>query len=75
MKRVQCNLCPNNCVIMPQQKGACRARMNIDGELYSLVYGRPCAVHVDPIEKKPLFHFFAGIEGLINCHGGVLPEL
>ncbi len=42
------------------QHSKCRARMNKDGILYSLVYGKPCAVHVDPIEKKPFFHFLPG---------------
>lgn len=38
-------------------RGDCRARMNIDGKLQTLVYGKPCAMHVDPIEKKPLYHY------------------
>ncbi len=59
-KRVQCELCPNGCVLEPGQRSRCRARMNKDGTLYSLVYGKPCAVHVDPIEKKPFFHFLPG---------------
>jgi pyruvate formate lyase activating enzyme len=42
------------------QHSRCRARMNRGGKLYSLVYGKPCAVHVDPIEKKPFFHFLPG---------------
>ncbi len=41
-------------------RGDCRARMNIDGKLQTLVYGKPCAVHIDPIEKKPLFHYLPG---------------
>jgi len=56
-KTVQCELCPNGCVLEPGQRSRCRARINRDGKLYSLVYGKPCAVHVDPIEKKPFFHF------------------
>ena len=59
-KRVQCELCPNGCVLELGQRSKCRARMNKDGTLYSLVYGKPCAVHVDPIEKKPFFHFLPG---------------
>jgi len=59
-KRVQCELCPNGCVLELGQHSKCRARMNKDGTLYSLVYGKPCAVHVDPIEKKPFFHFLPG---------------
>ena len=57
---VQCLLCPHGCIIEPGQRGTCGVRANIDGELVSLVYGRPVAVHVDPIEKKPLYHFQPG---------------
>jgi pyruvate formate lyase activating enzyme len=59
-KRVQCELCPNGCVLEEGQRSRCRTRTNRDGTLYSLVYGKPCAVHVDPIEKKPFFHFLPG---------------
>jgi pyruvate formate lyase activating enzyme len=54
---VQCELCPTECVLGNYQVGGCRTRINKDGVLYSLVYGRPCAVAVDPIEKKPFYHF------------------
>lgn len=57
---VQCQLCPHLCVIGPGQRGGCGVRENRDGQLVTLVYGNPCAVHVDPIEKKPLFHFLPG---------------
>jgi pyruvate formate lyase activating enzyme len=57
---VQCELCPNACVLEPGQHSRCRARMNKNGVLYSVVYGKPCAVHIDPIEKKPFFHFLPG---------------
>jgi pyruvate formate lyase activating enzyme len=60
IKTVQCELCPNGCVLENGQHSRCRARMNRDGKLYSIVYGKPCAVHVDPIEKKPFFHFLPG---------------
>ncbi len=58
--KVQCELCPRRCILAPGQRGDCRARENIDGDLETLVYGNPCAVHVDPMEKKPLFHFLPG---------------
>ena len=58
--RVQCHLCPNNCIILHGRRGSCRVRENQAGTLYSLVYGLPCTVGVDPIEKKPLFHFLPG---------------
>jgi pyruvate formate lyase activating enzyme len=54
---VQCELCPTECVLENYQVGGCRSRINKDGALYSLVYGKPCAVAVDPIEKKPFYHF------------------
>ena len=58
--RLQCQLCPNKCLLADGQSGLCRARKNIDGKLYSLVYGAPITIHLDPIEKKPLFHFLPG---------------
>lgn len=51
-----CELCPKSCRISEGQSGDCRSRIVVDGELRAVTYGRPCAVHVDPIEKKPLFH-------------------
>ena len=59
-KTVQCQLCPNFCVLPNGRKGLCGARMNVNGKLYTLVYGKPVAVHVDPIEKKPFSHFLPG---------------
>jgi pyruvate formate lyase activating enzyme len=57
---IRCVLCAQNCTILPGERGKCRARMNVNGKLKSLVYGRPVAIHVDPIEKKPLYHFLPG---------------
>ncbi|MFH0800350.1 MAG: AmmeMemoRadiSam system radical SAM enzyme [Pseudomonadota bacterium] len=57
---VRCNLCPNRCNLSNGQIGTCRARINKNGELYSMVYGQIAAVHVDPIEKKPFFHVLPG---------------
>jgi pyruvate formate lyase activating enzyme len=54
---VLCELCPHGCFLNPGDRGICRNRVNHDGTLYTLAYGNPCAVHIDPIEKKPLFHF------------------
>jgi pyruvate formate lyase activating enzyme len=54
---VQCSLCPHRCVIAAGERGTCRVRENRGGRLYSVAYGNPCAVHVDPIEKKPFYHF------------------
>ncbi|NLC71159.1 MAG: AmmeMemoRadiSam system radical SAM enzyme [Desulfuromonadaceae bacterium] len=59
-KKVQCRLCRFRCMIPPGGRGRCRVRENRDGKLYSLVYGRAIAEAVDPIEKKPLYHFLPG---------------
>jgi pyruvate formate lyase activating enzyme len=59
-KKVRCFLCHHHCLIKEGQRGICWVRENQDGVLYSLVYGKPIATHVDPIEKKPLFHFLPG---------------
>jgi len=59
-KKVQCNLCAHRCKINEGKKGICLVRENKDGTLYTLVYGRTISQHVDPIEKKPLFHFYPG---------------
>lgn len=53
---VLCELCPKACVIATGQSGECRIRVNMNGTLRSVVYGYPCALHLDPIEKKPLYH-------------------
>ncbi len=58
--RVRCNLCAHHCVIAPGKLGVCCVRQNVDGALVTLVYGRTISQHVDPIEKKPLFHFQPG---------------
>jgi len=63
-KNVQCFLCPRNCKISPGKFGFCGVRQNQDGKLISLVYGRAVSVAVDPIEKKPLFHFAPGSKAL-----------
>ncbi len=58
--RVRCKLCSHRCLIAPGKRGICQVRENQDGTLYSLVYGELIAQSVDPIEKKPLFHFYPG---------------
>ena len=55
--KAACTLCPNACVLDKGDRSVCRSRVNMDGKLYSLAYGNPCALHLDPVEKKPLFHF------------------
>lgn len=55
---VHCYLCAHQCVIQNKHLGYCRVRKNIDGKLFSLNYGKLIAENVDPVEKKPLYHFF-----------------
>ncbi len=55
--KVICGICPNRCVLAPGDRSVCRSKVNLHGKLFSLTYGNPCAIHTDPIEKKPLFHF------------------
>jgi len=69
-KLVACDLCPRRCVIRPGQRGFCRARENRDGTLYSVVYGRPCSVNKEPIEKAPLFHFLPGRQRITLATAG-----
>ena len=59
-KLVHCYLCAHQCRIADKKFGFCGVRQNMDGVLYTYVYASPCAMHVDPIEKKPLYHFFPG---------------
>jgi pyruvate formate lyase activating enzyme len=59
-KKVQCGLCSHRCIIVPGKRGICSVRENRDGILYTLVYDKVIAQHIDPIEKKPLFHFQPG---------------
>jgi len=57
---VQCELCPRFCSIKEGEKGFCRARKNVDGKLYAITYAKPCSIAIDPIEKKPFYHFYPG---------------
>jgi pyruvate formate lyase activating enzyme len=59
-QKVSCFLCHHNCEIAPSKFGVCGVRQNRGGKLFTLVYGDAIAAHVDPIEKKPLYHFFPG---------------
>jgi len=59
-QNVQCQLCPWNCMLSPGQTGNCKVRENVNGSLITHVYNKVAALGVDPIEKKPLYHFFPG---------------
>lgn len=69
---VKCLLCPHECTIAPGKSGICKVRANLEGTLNTLVYGRVAAIHNDPVEKKPLYHFFPGKEilsiGEVGCN-------
>jgi pyruvate formate lyase activating enzyme len=67
---VQCSLCPKRCIIADGERGTCRVRENRAGRLYSVAYGNPCAVHIDPIEKKPFFHFLPTISAFSLATAG-----
>lgn len=59
-KGIKCKLCPQACEIKEGEYGDCRTRTVVENHLYTIAYGNPCAVHIDPIEKKPLNHFLPG---------------
>ncbi len=69
---VRCLLCPNECLVAEGKRGVCRVRENRGGALYPLTYGKVSAVQVDPVEKKPLFHFHPGRDilsiGSVGCN-------
>ncbi len=56
-KGIMCRICPNECVLTEGELSDCRNRIVKDGKLYTMAYGNPCAVNLDPVEKKPLYHF------------------
>ena len=59
---VECLTCPKKCKVLNQARGICGNKLNDDGVYYSLVYSKPCTINIDPIEKKPLFHFRPGAD-------------
>jgi pyruvate formate lyase activating enzyme len=69
---IQCQLCPNFCVLKPEETGKCRIRKNITGKLYALAYGKVVSMNIDPIRKKPLYHFlpetFSFSIGMPGCN-------
>ena len=67
---VVCELCPHHCRMADGKAGRCRSRRNVGGKLVSDVYGYPCAIAIDPVEKKPLYHFHPGTTCLsLACTG------
>ena len=70
--KVKCNLCSHNCIIKEKKTGICGVRVNEEGKLYSSIYGSCSSLAADPIEKKPLYHFYPGTKalsmGTIGCN-------
>ncbi len=83
---VECTLCPHHCKLKNGQSGICKTRQAIDGKLFTLAYGNPCSLNIDPIEKKPLYHFYpasksfsiatAGCNlGCLNCQNSSISQV
>lgn len=70
--KIRCTICPKGCELVLGEIGDCRVRQNIDGKIQCITYGRPCAIQIDPIEKKPLYHFLPGTQilsiGTAGCN-------
>ena len=70
--KVQCQLCPNNCILSNNERGNCQVRKNVKGKLISENFGFSSSIQIDPIEKKPLYHFYPGSHilslGSIGCN-------
>ena len=69
-REVECRLCPRNCRLGDKERGYCGVRENDSGTYYSLVYGKVCCLNVDPVEKKPFFHFLPGTNALSMAAAG-----
>lgn len=69
---VRCGVCQRRCIVSPGKRGLCNTRLNDGGKLFTLVYGEVSSVAVDPIEKKPLYHFYPGTMvfslGTLGCN-------
>jgi len=70
--KIRCNLCVHHCILKEHQLGICGVNQNIGGKLINLVYGKPVSINIDPIEKKPLYHFLPGSHslsiGTVGCN-------
>jgi pyruvate formate lyase activating enzyme len=69
-KYIQCTTCPNKCILSPGDRGICRDKVYINNKLYNIAYGNPSAIDIDPIEKKPLYHFYPGTNAFSIATGG-----
>lgn len=69
-RNVLCQLCPHECLLEPESRGRCRTRVNKGGKVYTLAYGNPCSLNVDPIEKKPLYHYLPDVRAFSLATAG-----
>lgn len=69
-KKVTCKLCPHECRVADLERGTCGVRENRGGKYYTLVYGTPCSAHIDPIEKKPIFHYYPATQAFSIATAG-----
>jgi pyruvate formate lyase activating enzyme len=69
-REIECDLCPRYCKLGDKERGYCGVRENINGTYYTLVYGKACSVHIDPVEKKPFFHFLPSSRTLSLASAG-----
>jgi pyruvate formate lyase activating enzyme len=69
-REIECTLCPRQCKLGDKERGYCGVRENIGGTYYTLVYGKACSMHIDPIEKKPLFHYIPSSNALSIATAG-----
>jgi pyruvate formate lyase activating enzyme len=69
-KKIKCKLCPRECTVGDKERGYCGVRENRGGTYYTLVHSRVCAAHIDPIEKKPFFHYLPGTLALSLATAG-----
>ena len=67
---IQCTTCPNRCILAPGDRGICRVKVYVKNKLYNIAYGNPSATNIDPIEKKPLYHFYPGTNAFSIATGG-----
>ena len=67
---IHCNLCPHECILAEKDRGFCRTRVVLDGMLHTIAYGNPCSAHIDPVEKKPLYHFLPSSQVLSIATAG-----
>ncbi len=67
---IRCQICPNECDLKEREVSDCHNRIVKDGKLYTMAFGNPCAVHIDPVEKKPLYHFLPQSKALSIATAG-----